>query len=272
MEYIPSSAAKVKTIIDVMSFKTGLRYAWLKGDDGAYKHPFGFSWDGDKELIFPLDLQDVAGDDPDRELLLIDPPDLQPGEVACSEGVALCFNRPAKPGEIDELRLAIWRARAAAAANPERARPAEMTMPDPASDNIVELPGVDHRVEKHNRPPRIVLKYARSITIGEEWKRLYALMYAKAVFGPLNMVWGYAGKSARKGRYCAQGNEELARVSGLGLRTVTRYLMKMQKAKLILLRKRGYPGEGPSIWELPFNLAQVFAWRRKPSSWRHRSS
>ena len=274
MENIPSSSAEVKQIIDVMSFRTGLRYAWLKGDGGAYKHPFGFSWDGDKELVFPLDLQDVAGDDPDRELLFMDPPDLQPGEVACSEGVALCFNRPAKPGEIDELRLAIWRARAAAAANPERARPAEMTMPDPASDNIVELPGVDHRVEKHNRPPRDAMKYVGKILHGEDWKSTIYLAYKLSWYGPRNEIPDYAGKSKKVGRYYTRGSVELANQTGLSERTIGRHRKRAVAAGLIIMHRRGYPAIDKkgvrhskkgycSIWELPFNLPHVFAWKRK---------
>jgi hypothetical protein len=272
MENIPSSPAEVKQIIEAVHFKTMSRFTYLKGDGGLCRFPFGVSWDGDKELSFPLDLQDVAGDDPDRDFLLIDPPDLQPGESCYTDAPALYFNRPAKPGEVDELRLAIWRARAAAAADPERARPNEASMPDPARDNVVELPGVNRSTEKHNRPPRIVLKYAKAIKNVEDWKRVYALMYAGSVFGPLNTVWGYAGKSARKGRYYAQGNEELTRLSCLSMRTISTCLMKMKKDKLILLHKRGWPGEKCSIWELPFSLDHVFAWRRKPSSGRHRSS
>jgi len=268
MEYIPSSAAEVKTIIEAVNFKSLSRYTWLKGDGGLCKFPFGVSWDGDKELLFPLDLQDVAGDDPDRELLLADPPDLQPGEVACSQGVALYFGRPAKPGEIDELRLAIWRARAAQAANHHESHQGEMPLPAPGRDKVVELPGVDHRAERYNRPPREVLKYAKRIPIGEEWKSQCVIMYARSWFGPLNQAGGYAGKSSRKGRYFTLGNEELARLTGLHKNTVSKYLTKMKKNKLILLHKRGYPGEGPSIWELPFSLEHVFAWRRKPSSRR----
>ena len=272
MEYIPSSPAEVNQIIEAVHFKTMSRFTYLKGDGGLCRFPFGVSWDGDKELSFPLDLQDVAGDDPDRDFLLIDPPDLQPGESCYTDAPALYFNRPAKLGEIDELRLAIWRARAAAAAAPERARPTETSMPDQARDNVVELPEDNHPAERYNRPPRIVLKYAKAIRIGEEWKRFYAVMYARSWFGPLNQAGGYAGKSSRKGRYFTLGNEELAKATGLSLRTISTYLMNLKKNKLILQHKRGWPGEGPSIWELPFDLDHVFAWRRKPSVGRHRSS
>ena len=274
MENIPSSSAEVKQIIDVMSFRTGLRYAWLKGDDGLFKHPFGFSWDGDKELVFPLDLQDVAGDDPDRELLFMDPPDLQTDEVAHYNGAAVCFIRQAKPGEVDELRLAIWRARAEADAHPERARPAETSMPDPARENIVELPNVEKQPERHNRPPRDVMKYGGKILHGEDWKSTIYMAYKLSWYGPLNEIPDYAGKSKKVGRYYTQGRAELVEATGLSGKTISKHRGQAVAAGLIIMHRRGYPAIDKkgvrhskkgycSIWELPFNLPHVFAWKRK---------
>ncbi len=74
----------------------------------------------------------------------------------------------------------------------------------------------------------------------------------------------YTGKRKGKGRFYLKGNHHLETVTGFSHATVERHLAWLDDEDLIRLRHRGYPGEGYSIWETPYNLSHVMAWRRKP--------
>jgi hypothetical protein len=264
MEFIPGSPAEVKNIIEAVNLKTFTRFTYLKGDRDIHKQPFEKFPDGFKNLLFTPDGLMFDGADPDAEIILTEPPDVQPGDPLFAGDPTLYFERKPKPGEVTDIKLQVLRIRALAEANPRPAAPEISILPAPRRDNVVKIPAAEKQIIRHNRPPLDVVKYPHEIITGEAWKRVYREMYKKSKYLPTCEFWGYAGKSTKKARCYNQGNEELVRSTGYHKATISRCLMMMKKEKIALQHKRGWKGEKCSMWELPFNLAHVMAWKRKP--------
>jgi hypothetical protein len=264
MDYIPGSPAEVKSVIEAVNLKTFTRFTYLKGEHGICKFPIGIVEQGVKSLEAALDEFVWDPEDPDQEIRFEDLDQLPVGSGMDGGGLLMYRERKPRRGEGNAAQLELLQRRAAAEVNTRRSPPVEKPQPATRRDNVVQLPASDKPAVRYRRPSHDVLKYFQEAPIGEEWKRMYYVMYKKSKYAPLCEVWGYAGKSKRKGRFYNQGNKELARSTGLSKYTVSRYLMGMKKNKIILQHKRGWPGEKCSIWELPFDLAHVFAWKRDP--------
>jgi len=97
------------------------------------------------------------------------------------------------------------------------------------------------------------------------WQPVLKAMYKRSKYLDRKRLTHYTGHHDRQGRFYLKGNESLATALGVSQETVKRVLSWLKKHGIIKLRHRGYPGEGNSIWELPFNLAHVFAWSRESS-------
>jgi len=119
---------------------------------------------------------------------------------------------------------------------------------------------------KRRKSPRDVLKYFSQDRTRLGWPAVVKAMYKKSRYLDLKYLAHYTGRHNRKARVYLKGNEFLADSLGVTERTVERALAWLKLHKVIYLRKRGYPGEGNSIWELPFNLKHVKAWKRKHKS------
>ncbi|MQY76021.1 MAG: hypothetical protein GH155_00120 [Spirochaeta sp.] len=113
-----------------------------------------------------------------------------------------------------------------------------------------------------NKPPPAALKYFSQKPYRGKWEITLRAMYAESQYRDIKSFKCYPGKHDRKGRFYFQGINELIRRTGMGDRAIRRHFTWMKKEGLIRLCHRGYPGEGPSIWELPKNMRHVFAWRR----------
>lgn len=116
----------------------------------------------------------------------------------------------------------------------------------------------------HNKAPKDVLKYFSNIPTRLTWQPVLNAMYKRSKFLESKRLTQYTGHSNRHGRFYLKGNQALADALGITARHLSNILTWLASHCLIKLRHRGYPGEGNSIWELPFNLAHVFSWRREP--------
>lgn len=119
------------------------------------------------------------------------------------------------------------------------------------------------RKKRHGKPARDVLKYFSQDATRLGWQPVVKAMYKNSKYLDIKVLAHYTGHYNRKGRFYLKGNEFLADSLGVSERTVNRALAWLKLNKVIFLRHRGYPGEGYSIWELPFNFKHVKAWKRK---------
>lgn len=119
---------------------------------------------------------------------------------------------------------------------------------------------------RHDRIPRDVVKYFSRVPSRLPWPLLLKAMYKQSRYLSFTWLKHYTGHSKNAGRFYLKGNKHLEHITGLNPSTIKRTLTWMKRQQILKLRHRGYPGEGNSIWELPFNLAHAFAWRRKPRS------
>ncbi len=120
--------------------------------------------------------------------------------------------------------------------------------------------------KRHDEGVREVLKYFSKYPTRLGWQPVVKAMYKNSRYMYIKELANYTGHYNRKGRFYLKGNEFLEDSLGVTDRTVKRALAWMKLNKVIYLRHRGYPGEGYSIWELPFNLKHVMGWKRKHKS------
>lgn len=273
MQTLPASVREVKSIIEAVNLKTFERFTYLKGKDNLCKFPFASTLDGFKDLLFTPEGLMFDGADPDVDICLTAPLAVSPGDPLYAGDPTLSFERQARPGEVTDLKLSIWRAHAAAAANPRESHQEEMPLPAPRRDNVIELPSAEKQPDRHDRPPRDVMKYGGKVLYGEDWKSTIYMAYKLSWYGPLNKIPDYAGKSKKVGRYYTWGRAELVKRTGLAATTISRHRQRAVDAGLLIEHRRGYPAIDKkgvrhskkgycSIWELPFNLPHVFAWKR----------
>jgi len=116
---------------------------------------------------------------------------------------------------------------------------------------------------RRNKAPKDVLKYFSKYETRLTWQPVLKYMYKRSKYLERKRLTHYTGHYNRQGRFYLKGNESMATSLGMSPWSLSHTLSWMKKQSLIYLRKRGYPGEGNSIWELPFNLAHVFAWSRE---------
>jgi hypothetical protein len=120
------------------------------------------------------------------------------------------------------------------------------------------------RIVKCNRAPQDVLKYFSQLPTKLTWQPVLKAMYKHSRFISRKRLTHFTGHYDKMGRFYLKGNNFLASAVGMGRPHISPILSWMNSHSLIKLRHRGYPGEGNSIWELPFNLPHVFAWIRDP--------
>ena len=150
MNYIPSNPSEVKSIIEAVNLKTYTRFQYLKSDCGVCKFPLACFPDGFNDLRFTPDGLLFDGADPDAEITLTDPPDVQPGDPVYAGDPTLYFERQPRPGEVKEGHLVALRAQALAKANPREVLYQEESLPAPRRDNIVELPRTEKQPDRRN--------------------------------------------------------------------------------------------------------------------------
>jgi hypothetical protein len=122
------------------------------------------------------------------------------------------------------------------------------------------------RKKRHGKPARDVLKYFSKDRTRLGWQPVVKAMYKNSKYLDIKVLANYTGHYNRKVRVYLKGNEFLEDSLGVSERTVKRALAWLKLNKVIYLRKRGFPGEGNSIWELPFNMGHVKGWKRKHKS------
>jgi len=120
------------------------------------------------------------------------------------------------------------------------------------------------RKVRHDKAPKDVLKYFSHIPTGLTWQPAFKKIYKLSKFLESKLLTHYTGHYNHQVRVYLKGNKALADALGISPWSLSHILSWMKSHGLIRLRHRGYPGEGNSIWELPFNLAHVFAWLRDP--------
>ena len=120
--------------------------------------------------------------------------------------------------------------------------------------------------KRHDEGVREVLKYFSKYRTRLGWQPVVKAMYKNSKYLDIKVLANYTGHYNRKVRVYLKGNEFLEDSLGVSERTVKRALAWLKLNKVIYLRHRGYPGEGYSIWELPFNLKHVMGWKRKHKS------
>lgn len=148
--------------------------------------------------------------------------------------------------------------------NPPFSRGPDRTSPGVHPD--LKLVPLRPKSIRHDRTPGDLFKYLSRVPSRLPWRHVLKAMYKSSLYLPLSSLEHYVGRSKKKARVYLRGNDHLADMTALSPRTVRRTLTWLKSLHFIHLRKRGYPGEGNSIWELPFTLAHTFAWRRKPRS------
>jgi len=119
------------------------------------------------------------------------------------------------------------------------------------------------KVRRLQVAPADVIKEGKRLELWECWLKIYRQMYRRSRFRKLRDVPHYPRETTRKGRYYFCGIAYLARICGLDERTIKRVLHKLEDAKLIYIRYKGYKGRGCSIIELPVNMKLVWKWRRE---------
>lgn len=132
---------------------------------------------------------------------------------------------------------------------------------------VIEIrPEISKRPKKirHNKPPEDVVKYFTRVQTGLSWQLVYKAMYKRSRRVHTSKLNHYTGKHHRWIRGYLKGNKFLADVAGMSPWSLSHTLTWMKAQGMINLLHRGYPEEGNSIWELPVNLAHVFAWLRDP--------
>ena len=138
-----------------------------------------------------------------------------------------------------------------------------ISFPEKKNPGEIPVPKKRKRKARRNPPAKDVVKYFTQKPYRGEWRTTLRAMYALSRYQDILTFKYYSGKHNRKGRFYFQGIDELVRMAILPERTVKRHLAWMKSEGLIRLCKRGWPDQGASIWELPYNIDHVFAWKRR---------
>ena len=128
---------------------------------------------------------------------------------------------------------------------------------------VAAAPKKRAKVRRLDVPPRDVVKEGKRLGLWACWLVIYRQLYRRSRYGKLKDVPHYPRDTTRKGRYYFLGVMYLARITGLDEWTVRQVLHKLEDAKLIYIRYKGYKGRGCSIIELPVNMRLVWKWRRE---------
>ncbi|MBA7630567.1 hypothetical protein ES703_38090 [subsurface metagenome] len=127
---------------------------------------------------------------------------------------------------------------------------------------VATAPKKRAKVKRLNVAPADVVKYFRKEQPLISWEPVLRAMYFVSWYD-----------AVKRRRIFNRGVEWLAAWSGFSERQVRTVLarMKVRRVKekkrlavkgIIKLRRRGWPGEGCSPWELPCNMGLVMRWRR----------
>lgn len=296
MSSIPSTISEVKYISTFINLDTHAGYKFLETDEGIVPYPVGIIEDAFERLLYtPSEMpgEDLAvhsyrfvyrkgdgnrisvpvaevegvtmvgGIPQEFRVILADPPEVPEDEALRDAPPFVRIMRAVCPGEINEAHLQALRLRVLAEANPREAATPEIPLPAPRHDNVVKMWAVGKRPVRHDRPPKDVMKYARTMPYKGNWERVFFWLYSKSKYQPCNTVPRYVGTSGRMGRFYYLGNAELVRLTKLSERAVKLQLAWLKKNRFIHECKRGNPDRGCSVWELPLNMAHAFKWKRK---------
>ncbi len=275
MAFIPESKRDVKKILIAVNLRTNTRYTYLEGDGGVCPWPVEVIPNGFQDVFSGLNDMEFPGADPDVEIFFTNPPDVPPGHPEYRGDPTVYFKIPARLDAVKDLWLSALRVRAAAEADPRIDPPAGKNGPPDPGDNVIPFPNQKKPAEipvakkrksktRRNPPAKDVLKYFSQKPYRGKWEITLRAMYAASQYRNIKSFKHYPGKHDRKGRFYFHGIDELIKRTGTGNRTIQRHFAWMKKEGLIRLCHRGYPEEGPSIWELPKNMSHVFAWRKNP--------
>jgi len=105
MQYIPSSPAEVKSIVEAVNLKTLKRFTYLKRPSDNKLFLFKVKPQGWHDLMFTEDGLVFDGADPDAEIILTEPVDVPPGDPLYAGDQTLSFERQVRPGEVVEAHL-----------------------------------------------------------------------------------------------------------------------------------------------------------------------
>jgi len=127
---------------------------------------------------------------------------------------------------------------------------------------VKAVPEPKRKARKGKRPPKDIVKYFRKEEPALGWPAMLRAMYRESWWDRV-----------KRRRIFNKGVEWLAERCGLSVTQVRRILLRMKVRRvetergtrvkgIIKLRRRGWPGEGASPWELPCNMGLVMRWRR----------
>lgn len=117
---------------------------------------------------------------------------------------------------------------------------------------------------KKRKAPRDVLKYFTWLSLRSLWQITLKAMYRLSWYGDIRLNAFCGNKLSHKGRYYTLGVDRLAAATGFDEATIRRHLKLMRDNNIIRRRKQGMPGIGNTVYELPFNLPHVMAWKKNP--------
>jgi hypothetical protein len=264
MSFLPKSTAEVKQILTVRDLQTEQCSSFLVGDQGPCPWPAATrQWEKCKDidpedLVACLDISAPLSESPNAS------PDPQ-----------VIYQRPVRRGETYDLAVTIVRVQARAAERDKDPAFKSAALPDPdpprgplkpakKQGRVVPFPKEKRPKVRANKTPADIVRYASKLLYQGQWLKVLQIMYAVSKYMNVKIFEHYPGKYDRKGRYYYQGIDNLIKLTGLSRRTIRRQLHWMRKQGLIRLCQRGFPEQGASVWELPLNMKQVFAWRKNP--------
>jgi len=264
MSLLPKSIDEVKQILTVRDLQTGQCSGFLAGDHSLCPWPvFSGKWPDGKNgdagsLVDCVEISALPFEDP-----------------GASPEPQVIYRRSVQDKDPLNLWLQIAKTRAKAAERgnepdpervpgPEPDPPRAPTVPVRKQGQVVPFPKKKRPEVLGNKPPADVVKYASNLDYRGKWLKTLQIMYAKSKYINIKSFKHYHGKHDRKGRFFYEGNDELVRLTGQVGRTLIRHHKWMKEQGLIRKCRRGFPEQGASVWELPLNMKQVFAWRKNP--------
>ena len=124
-------------------------------------------------------------------------------------------------------------------------------------------PSADSK-DRHDKAPQDVLKYFAYLKNKHQFIKVLLIMYKLSIRIDLRKLSHYRGHHSKKARVYLLGHDVLVERTALSDRSVKRAIRLMKDDCIIKHRGGGLKGQGNAILEVPFDLAHVFAWRRKP--------
>ncbi len=120
---------------------------------------------------------------------------------------------------------------------------------------------------KKRKAPKDVQEYFSWVAPKSKLWITYKALYSQAWYGKITKNKHYQGKKPHMGRYYTLGNKHLENVTGLSERTIINHIKLMLEHKIVQRRKKGRPGLGNSIIELPLDVRHTKAWKREYKTW-----